>query len=300
MDVTLLNEQFEIPGVIQFYNGTGNLPFAAVTNQFGKAAICLYGAQAMSYVPVGQPDILWVSSRSMFEEGKPIRGGIPVCFPWFGPHSTGKAKPQHGFARTTTWQVKAVQELADGSTKLQLGLQQSAESLELWPHAFEATIDFTVGTSLQINFTVTNTGNESFEYSDALHTYFNISDIEAISLQGFDKAAFYESFGTELFEQETAALYPGKENNRRYVDHTSEAIISDPGFNRKIKASKSGSKVTVVWNPGPETTLKMPDIDPEGYKTFLCIEPANAYPGIDIITLSPGGKFTLSAQIEIV
>ncbi len=299
MDTTLLNQAFEIPGVIQFYNGSGNLPFVAVTNQFCKAAISLYGAQVMSYVPTGQADVLWVSSRSMFEEGKAIRSGIPVCFPWFGPHPADKTKPQHGFARTSTWVVKSVDELKDGSTKLQLGLQQSAETLELWPHNFEAIIGFTFGTSLQIDFTVTNTGNELFQYSDALHTYFNISDIAAISLSGFDKAVFYEAFGTELFEQETAALYPGKENNRRYVDHTAEAIISDPGFNRKIKASKTGSKVTVVWNPGPETTLKMPDIDPQGYKTFICIEPANAYPGIDMISLEPGGKFTLSAHIEI-
>ena len=299
MTVEALNQQYGIKDVAHFSQEVDGLIFLSVNNSFASARITLYGAQLLSFKPKGMQDVLWVSGNASFKEGKAIRGGIPVCFPWFGPHQTDNKKPQHGFARTSNWLVQAVQQLTNGATDIQLILKQSDETLNLWPHPFKAVINFIVGNSLQVIFSVTNTGTTSFQYSDALHTYFNISDIAAIKLDGFDNSPYYEAFGDELLQQANSSLHPGIENNRRYIQHTGEAIITDPGYYRKIVVEKTGSKVTVVWNPGPVTSKKFADMLPDGYKNFICIEPANAYPGIDMVDLAPGENFSLSTTIKI-
>lgn len=299
MTVESLNQQYAIKDVAHFSQEEDGLIFLSINNSFASARIALYGAQILSFKPFGMQDVLWVSNNATFKEGKAIRGGIPVCFPWFGPHQTHKTKPQHGFARTSNWQVLAIQQLADGATDIQLILEQSEETINLWPFPFKAVINFIVGNSLQVIFSVSNTGTTSFQYSDALHTYFNISDIAAIELDGFDNAPYYEAFGDELLQQKNTTLHPEIENNRRYVQHTGEAVIIDPGYNRKIVINKTSSKVTVVWNPGPVTSKNFADMSADGYKNFICIEPANAYPGVDMVEVAPGEDFSLSTTIKI-
>jgi glucose-6-phosphate 1-epimerase len=294
-----LNEKFGIAGKVKFYKGKGDLITIDINTTVATADICLYGAQALSFITAGNSDLLWMSERSLFEEGKAIRGGIPLCFPWFGPHSSGKTKPQHGFARLQYWNVESVKENADKSIAIELSLNQSEASLQLWPHHFTAKATFIIGKSLQLQLSVTNTGNETFEYSDALHSYFIISNIDTIAVEGLQDATYYEAFGTELKTQQNQLLYFNNETNRRYVNTTSNCIIHDKGLNRKISVEKTGSRVTVVWNPAEATTKTIADITPDGYKTFVCVEPANAYAGIDMISLAPGKSHTLSTTIKI-
>lgn len=293
-----LNRDFGIAGKVNFFSGRGNLPSVEIITKNAKAEISLYGAQLLSFIPSGQRDLIWMSEKSLFEEGKAIRGGIPLCFPWFGPHATDKTKPQHGFARLQYWQVKQVKASEDETIIIELSLQPSATTIALWPHQFTAVAQFVIGKSLEVKLTVTNTGDESFEYSDALHTYFNISSIDTIGIEGLQNASYYDAFGTDLKTQHPALLYFNTETNRRYVNTTAGCVIHDNGFNRKISVGKTGSKVTVVWNPGEETTKTIGDMSPEGYQTFVCVEPANAYAGIDMITLSPGQSHTLSTTIQ--
>jgi len=300
MNDVILNKQFGIKDIVIFNKEDNEeLTFININNTFGTAKISLYGAQILSYIPKGQQDVLWLSPKTAFKQGKAIRGGIPLCFPWFGPHVTDKTKPQHGFARTSNWQVQSINQQDNGATKVVLMLEQSDDSLALWPYCFNAIVEFEIGDSLKVSFIVTNTDHQKFEYSDALHTYFNISNIDDIKIDGFDNATYYEAFGNELLLQSTFALHPGEENNRRYVNHTTETVIIDPGFNRTIHADKAGSKVTVVWNPGLVTSQKIGDMHPEGYKNFICAEPANAYAGVDMIELEPGKSFTLSTTIMV-
>lgn len=300
MTIQELNKQFSILNVVTFNEGKGRLSMININSRYASAVISLYGAQLLSYVPRGQKDILWMSEQSLFENGKAIRGGVPVCFPWFGPHISDKTKPQHGFARLQEWNVISVIESEDEIVTVTLSLQESPFSLEMWPHTFKAIAEFRIGKILEIKFTVTNIGKETFEYSDALHTYFNISDISAINMEGLQNASYYEGFGMDLKKQQTPLLSFNSETNRRYIDHSGDCIINDPGYNRKIRSAKTGSKVTVVWNPWEATAKTMTDIHPGGYKTYVCAEPANAYPGIDMINLAPGESHTISAKIEII
>ena len=297
--VETVNEKYGIAGKVKFYKGKGGLTAVAVNTGGASAEISLYGAHALSFIPAGQKDILWMSEKSLFEEGKAIRGGIPLCFPWFGPHPADKTKPQHGFARLQYWDVMSVKEINEETIAIELGLQQSEASLQLWPYHFSATAKFIIGKSLELKLTVANTGNEPFEYSDALHTYFNISNIDSIAVEGLQNATYYDAFGTELKTQQSQLLYFNSETNRRYVNTAANCIIHDKEYNRKTSVEKTGSKVTVVWNPAEATTKTIGDIVPDGYKTFVCVEPTNAYPGINMITLAPGQSHTLSTTIKL-
>jgi glucose-6-phosphate 1-epimerase len=294
-----LNQRFGINGKATFFESKGGLMSVSINTKNANAEISLYGAQLVSFVPKGHKDIIWMSEQSFFEEGKAIRGGIPLCFPWFGPHPADKTKPQHGFARLQYWQVKEVKEINDETISVSLLLQPSEFSLGMWPYQFSASAEFIIGSSLQVKLTVTNSGTENFDYSDALHTYFNISSIDSVAIEGLQNAIYFDGFETNLKTQNPALLYFNTETNRRYVNAAVNCIIDDKGFNRKIVVEKTGSKVTVVWNPGEETTKTMKDIPAEGYQTFVCVEPANAYAGIDIITLAPGQSHTLSTTIKL-
>jgi glucose-6-phosphate 1-epimerase len=295
-----LNSNFGIAGKVNFFSGKGGLPSVEINTKDAKAQISLYGAQLLSFIPQGQQDLIWMSDRSLFEEGKAIRGGIPLCFPWFGPHATDKTKPQHGFARLQYWQVQGIRENTEEEIVVDLCLQQSENSLALWPYHFKAIAQFTIGRNLEVKLTVTNTGADSFEYSDALHTYFNISSIDIIGIEGLQDATYYDGFGMTLKTQHPAVLYFNTETNRRYVNTAGSCVIHDTNRNRKIIVEKTGSKVTVVWNPGEEVAKTIGDMQPNGYETFVCVEPANAYPGIDMISLQPGQSHTLSTVIRSV
>ena len=295
-----LNEQFGVADKIYFYRTELDITIVNIINQYATANISLHGAHIISFVPAGQKDILWMSEKSAFEPAKAIRGGIPICFPWFGPHLTDKTKPQHGFARLQQWDVLDITEAPGGSTVVSLSLRESPFSLSLWPHTFKAIAEFKIGKILEVKLTVTNISDQPFEYSDALHTYFNISDISAIKISGLANCSYYEAFDMDLKTQVDEVLSFKTETNRRYIDHHGECIIEDPGFKRNIRSTKSGSKVTVVWNPWEATSKTMGDMTSDGYKTFVCAEPANAYSGIDMIQLAPGASHTLSTSIEIV
>ncbi|MES2431818.1 MAG: D-hexose-6-phosphate mutarotase [Bacteroidota bacterium] len=300
MTTAQLNQKFGIEGKIFFSDGKGNLPEVTITNEYAAAVISLYGAHVISYQPTEQKNILWMSEQSAFETGKPIRGGVPVCFPWFGPHESDNQKPQHGFARLSLWNVKDTSVLADNSLQIQLELQSNDETKKLWPFDFIAIITVIVGKKLSIALTVKNTGSEKLTYTDALHSYFNISDLSNILIEGLHNATYYSSTSTDLITQQDELLAITKEENRRYVNHTKNCIIHDSGFERKILVSKANSNVTVVWNPGEQTTKNIPDISDSGYKTFICVEAVNAYKDINIITVQPGNEYTMSTSFELI
>jgi len=297
MSIEELNEKFGTPGQVEFSQGKGGLPVILIANKHATSLISLYGAHVLSYQPNDKKDVLWMSEKSTFEEGKAIRGGIPICFPWFGPHVTDSLLPQHGFARLIIWEVFEVLTLENGATKIQLQLHHSPVTKAYWPSEFSARLTVTVGVKLEASLSVTNTGEETFTYSDALHTYFNVSNINDINIDGLRSASYYEGTASELRRQEEPLLQIVKEENRRYVGSVSDCVIYDKGYLRKIRVSKTGSKVTVVWNPGETNAKNIADIGGDGYKNFVCVEAVNAYD--DVVTLASGEQFTMSTTIVV-
>jgi glucose-6-phosphate 1-epimerase len=298
MDIAGLNANHRIPGVIEFSSGQGAFPVAVITGPSASAVVSTYGAHILSHKPNGQSDVLWLSDRSAFEEGKPIRGGIPVCFPWFGPHPSDPQKPLHGFARLLFWEVAGTGILPNGEPQLRLRLRDSAATLALWPHAFHAELIVTVGSTLKATLRCTNTDSGPLTYSDALHSYLAVKDISGVSINGLGGRKYLEgpSMTVPVLQQENA-LEIRSETNRRYLDSTDKCEINDPLAPRTIHVDKSGSRVTVVWNPWAEVSAKLPDMPDDGYKTMLCVESVNAYD--DVVTLAPGESHDLSAVISV-
>jgi len=290
-----LNEKFSMPGVVIFEKRTNNIIDLLVSNRYADARICLYGGQITSFRPINKPDILWMSSNSNFEVGKAIRGGIPICFPWFGPHKTDNKKPQHGFGRLMSWDLTETAVMPNGETLIRLQLRSSEATKLFWPYNFIAEIKVIIGKMLKATLKVTNTSSGHFEYTCALHTYYNISDIEAITIDGLGGASYYKHGEPGDFKQDSSLLEIHKSVDRHYHDTEAVCIISDSSFGRKIHVDKSGSRVTTVWNPWMEGSAKMNDMPDDAYKTFVCIEAVNSFD--DTVNLKPGESHETSVII---
>ncbi|HNX55931.1 MAG TPA: D-hexose-6-phosphate mutarotase [Prolixibacteraceae bacterium] len=297
IDIEELDDKFSIEGEVGFAELDGDLVYITVANKYAEADICLYGGHVTSFRPAGSMHFLWMSPESNFEVGKPIRGGIPVCFPWFGPHKTDSEKPQHGFARLVYWDVVSTSTNASSETVVTLCLKSSEETKAYWPHDFYAELTIVVGKKLTETLKVTNTSGEPFSYTCALHTYYNVSAFDGISIEGLKGITYYNQLTGENGVQEEEKLEIADALTRHYLNTESAVIIDDSAFRRRIKVDKAGSKVTTVWNPGAETCANIGDLPDDGYETFVCIEATNAfdYP----INLNPGESFATSAIIGL-
>ncbi|MGQ8336030.1 D-hexose-6-phosphate mutarotase [Sunxiuqinia sp. A32] len=290
-----LDEEFGIEGELGFIEMEGELPFISISNKYAQADICLYGAHVMSFAPYNGMDLLWMSPGSFLEEGKAIRGGIPVCFPWFGPHKSNSEKPQHGFGRLMFWDVAETRSEPNGETYIRMQLESSEQTKNLWPHDFRAEMIFTVGAKLITTLKVSNTSTEAFVYGCALHTYYSISAIDHIAIEGLQGTTYYNQLNSEHATQEESSLKIQEPLTRHYLNTESPVVISDPAFRRRISVQKAGSKVTTVWNPGKETTKAIQDIPNDGYEAFVCVEATNAFDYC--ISLNPGETHETSAII---
>ncbi len=293
-----LNEKFAIAESLAFIKQSNDFTYITVSNQFADAKICLHGAQIISYRPADQHEMLWLSPMSKYEQGKAIRGGIPVCFPWFGPHKKDEAKPQHGFARLMNWQVAQTAVLPNGESFIRMELFSSTETKSYWPYDFIAEMIFTIGKILTVSLKITNTSRIQFDYSCALHSYFNISVIEDISIIGLQGSRYYKHDQPGDFIQESSKLKIGQVEDRHYYSTKSTCILSDPKFKRRISIAKTGSQVTTIWNPGSANCFGMSDMPNEAYRRFVCIEAVNAFS--DTICLTPGKSHETSTIIGLI
>ena len=291
-----LNENFGIEGEIKFTKQPNDLISLIVSNKFANAEICLYGAHVTSFRPHNSREVLWMSPKSVFKVGKAIRGGIPVCFHWFGPHKTDSEKPQHGFARLMYWDVVETAN-RQGETLIRLQLCSSDETKAYWPKDFCAVLSVKVGKTLEVSLTVTNPSVESFEYTCALHTYYNLSSIQNITIVGLQGVNYHSQLEPGEFIQESAKIEIKKAETRHYHNTASTCLIEDTIFERTISAAKAGSKTTTVWNPGKESCAQMGDLPNDAYLTFVCVEAVNAFD--DVIHLAPDESHTTSVMIGL-
>lgn len=297
LDIDELDEKFSIEGEIGFAELENDLIFITVSNKHADADICLYGAHVTSFRPHNSMEILWMSPDSSFEVGKAIRGGIPVCFPWFGPHKTDPEKPQHGFGRLMYWDVLEAKTIPSGETMIRMQLSSSEETKAYWPHDFRAEMVITVGQTLTVTLKVTNTSANAFEYSCALHTYYYLSALENLTIEGLKGTTYYNQLNGGYDIQEEEILQIQEPTTRHYLNTEKQVIVADSIFRRRIRVEKSGSKVTTVWNPGEETCAKIGDLPNDAWETFVCVEATNAfeYP----VQLAPGESFETSAIIGL-
>ncbi|WP_369788037.1 D-hexose-6-phosphate mutarotase [Rouxiella sp. WC2420] len=263
------------------------LPVLVITHPKGRAAIALQGAHLLAWQPTGQKPVIWLSSETAFEPGTAIRGGVPVCWPWFGP----AGKPSHGFARNLPWQLTAQSE-TDESVKLTLTLKDSEETRKHWPHAFTLHAHFTLGDQCHIELE----SHGDFETTSALHAYFEIGDISHVSVEGLGKPYIDKVLGGEKAVLTGALTFDG-ETDRIFVEPEAESLIVDPVFKRKLRVKHHGNSDVVSWNPGAKNSASMKDMADDGYKTMVCVETA-AVSHSQISTESAPARLSITFEIE--
>ncbi len=274
---------------------TPGLPQLYIKNALGSARISLHGAQILSFQPDGDNELLWLSPTSRYRLGSSIRGGIPLCWPWFGPHPEDPNKPSHGFARHLVWQLDEVSG-DEQHTQLDFSLSASPDTQKLWPHAFELQLQIGIGATLQITLTTKNSGNKPMEISAALHSYFSVSDIDNISIKGLDGVLFRDAVNEDRICKQCGPIRFHGELDRVYHDTDADILICDSATKKAIRVSKEGSNSTVVWNPWIEKSARLGDIPEGGYRKMLCVESANA--DHNRIALLPGDTHTLYTKIS--
>ncbi len=263
-----------------------------VSTAWSTAEIYLQGAHVTHFTKRNEPPLLFLSQCSRFEHGQPIRGGIPVIFPWFGPR---EGLGQHGFARVKTWELKEFAPASDGSVSLRFRLPDCPEASAFQP--FNVDYIVTVSDSLKLELIVTNNSKtEEFVFEDCLHTYLEISDIRAISISGLrgtrylDKVANFAE-KTELDD----AIHITSETDRIYLNTPGAVDISDPRLGRKIRIEKQASLSTVLWNPWSVKAQQMPDFGTEEYERMVCVESGNV--ASNQIRLPPGESSRLTVVL---
>ncbi|PKE28788.1 D-hexose-6-phosphate mutarotase [Rahnella sp. AA] len=240
------------------------LPVIVVSHPKVKAAVALQGAHLLSWQPAGEAPVLWMSSASAFKDGVAIRGGIPICWPWFGP----AGKPSHGFARNFPWALTDHTESNEGVI-LTLTLKSSPESLELWPHEFVLTARFTLGETCHIE--LESTGD--FKANSALHTYFNIGDIADVTVKGLGAHFIDKVDGAKVKEEGGDLTFTGQ-TDRIYTQPQAVSEIVDPVLKRTLVVAHENNADVVAWNPGSALSVSMADMPDDGYKTMVCVETA--------------------------
>ncbi len=298
MNTLQLNQQFGIPNQLYFRTDASGLIIADL--QGGQASLCLQGAHLMRWHPVGQAQpVVWLSRDTQPALGKSIRGGAPVCWPWFGAHASEPGFPGHGFARTVPWEVVASGVTADGATRLSLRLVENDKTRAQWHSACTVELTVIVGDDLRMALTTTNTGTTDFVISEALHTYFQISDIGAVSVTGLEGCDYWDKAGgRSAFCTQHGAITFAAETDRVYIHTPATSVITDPVLQRRIHIAKAGSLSTVVWTPWTEKANKMADMgQPEGWREMLCVESANALE--NKVTIQAGASHTLSVQYRV-
>ena len=281
------------PGRVAFLDGQSELPMLEVCTVWSRAEIYLHGAHVTGFQKTDEPPLLFMSQCSRYEKGQPIRGGVPLIFPWFGARA---GLPAHGLARTSNWDLKEVAPAADGSVSVRFGLPPCPEADRLPPFSAEYVV--TVNHRLSMKLIVKNLSPEqAFTFENCLHTYFGIGDATAISITGLKGAEYLDQLDNLARKTETAdAIRISSEVNRVYLNTSGPVEIHDPRLRRKIRVEKQGSLSTVVWNPWIAKAQLMSDFGNDEYQRMVCVESGNVKS--NQITLPPGQTSVLTVTLS--
>ena len=277
------------PSVTIEQSETG-LEFIKVASEFCDATIFLQGAQITEFTPTGKKPLLWVSKQEDYQEGKGVRGGIPICWPWFGV-SQNEGWPAHGVARTGLWRAEQVKE-EENSIYISLSLPMNQIDEKYWPHKTKLLVEFVLSTSLEVRLTTTNLDNETLNFTQALHTYFPTPAIEETKVDGLQGSKYIE-FGEGPFEQHDLVSF-ARETDMVYTQaQDTQRIITPDGI---IEVSRENSRSCVLWNPWIDKSKRLSNFADDEYHVMLCLEAANVLE--DSVELAPGDKHTLVTSLR--
>lgn len=271
--------------------GQGGLPRLVVATPAATAEIYLQGAHVTAWTPAGQDPVIWLSKHSVFAPGAPIRGGVPLCFPWFGPDPAGSG-PLHGFARIADWTLAEVAEAGD-EVAVTLTLSEASAQAAAW-RRFSAQYTVTVGATLTLALEVTNTGSAPIEFQEAMHTYLAVGDIRGATITGLEGSAYNDRLGPGRTEAAGAPLRIEGETDRVY-QQPGTVVLQDPAGRRTLSVAATGSADAVVWNPWIAKAKAMGDFGDHEWPEMVCVETANVLD--NAVALQPGEAATMTAVI---
>jgi glucose-6-phosphate 1-epimerase len=291
-------QRFTIPGIVRIEPGEGGLPRFVITGRDGAAHVYLHGAHVTHFQPAGGEPVLFVSGKSLYADGKAIRGGVPGIFPWFGAKEGDPAAPAHGFARVLDWEPTDVRQESDGRVILTLELSSSDRTRKAWPFDFRLRYTIAVGRSLKLTLEVQNLSGGEFRFEEALHTYLAVSDVRQVDIEGLGGKTYIDKVdGARRKVQPRGVIRIEGETDRVYLDTTDGVAVTDPGFKRDVIVSKQGSAATVLWNPWIAKAKSMSDFGDDEWPQMLCVETANV--SDNAVTLAPGATHRMSATIAV-
>ncbi|WP_305461394.1 D-hexose-6-phosphate mutarotase [Photobacterium leiognathi] len=259
-----------------------------VIHPLAEAGISLHGGHLIWFKPAGEKDIIWLSENAEFDTQKAIRGGIPVCWPWFGKAGT----PSHGFARTSQWTLQEHRENENGVI-VSLQLEDNEETRAIWPHKFNNVLTFEIGTELTVSLTSTNTDSQPWSYGGALHTYFDIADINNIEITGMGSTYLDSTQQGKACEGGDVLTFTS-ETDRVYTQPEATITINDKNNERNILVTNEGHNAAVIWNPWQELSISMGDMADNSFETMVCVESTIHQPSIE---LAPGQSHTLATTV---
>jgi glucose-6-phosphate 1-epimerase len=295
--IEALNREFGIPNVVEVVSGNGGLPAIRVTAPWASAEIYLHGAHLTSWQPGDDEEVLFLSEHSYWEEGRAIRGGIPVCFPWFRSKGDAPSAPAHGFVRTKEWRLESVK-IDQESVVVICSTENDESTYRWWPHAFRLEHILSIGKSLRLELIVANTGQSPFYFEEALHTYFRVSRVENVSIRGLDQIAYLDNIDGNCKKTQTGNLIFTAKTDNAYIDVHSAAELLDPTWRRFIRTEKANSATTVVWNPWQDGATSLRDLGDEEWRQFACVEASNILGSA--VSLAPGQEHRMQATISVV
>ena len=282
--------------------GRGNLPMVRVTTSTAAAEIYLHGAQVTSWRPSGAAEALFVSSQSRWEDGRAIRGGIPICFPWFRGKADDPKAPAHGVVRTRAWQLDTlIEDSETGAITVTLSTESDELSRRWWPYEFQIAHRVTVGTELKLELLVTHSGSvedaEPMRFEEALHTYHAVGDAGQVRVTGLDEASLLDNMDSNREKVQRGDVRYDRQTDSAYIDTEHAVELVDPVLRRRIRTVKENSLTTVVWNPWKDGAAALADLGDAEWQQMACVEAANILG--NAITLAPGRQHRMGATLSL-
>lgn len=291
-----LHRQFGLRGIAEVCEGDGGLTRVKITDSRAEGQMYLHGAHVTSWKPAGNDELLFVSSKSCWQEGQAIRGGIPICFPWFRAKIDDPHAPAHGFVRTKAWQLQSIAE-TEGGVAVTMFTASDDQTRRWWPAHFRLLHRVTFGSELTLELVCTNTGTTPLRFEEALHTYNRVEDVREARLQGLDGVHFLDNTDSNKEKTQLGDVPIASQTDNAYLNTQNAVDLVDPKLRRRIRLKKSNSLTTVVWNPWREAAARMPDLADREWTQFLCVEASNILGAA--VSLAPGAEHRMAAVLSL-
>jgi len=292
-----LERRFGIPGVARISQGNGGLPRIQITGSRAEGEMYLHGAHVTSWKPAGNDEVLFLSTKSRWQEAQAIRGGIPICFPWFRAKADDPKAPAHGFVRARSWQLESIVEDKSGVC-VSMSIESDEQTRRWWPGDFRLLHRVVFGPKLTLELICTNTGKTGLRFEEALHTYNRVADVANVRVQGLDAVHFLDNTDSNAAKVQHGDVTIASATDNAFLGTENHVDLIDPELHRHIRLEKANSLTTVVWNPWREGAARLGDLGDGEWTQFLCVEASNILAAS--VTLEPGEEHKMTAVLSLV